>query len=266
MAQQVPAATSSAAREGKWKEVALEAARLVGTAAWKIVSRTVAWAAAGLFASIVVYVVLVLLGWLHCSSPYSTWIRWGLLPVYLVSGAGLLGYAGFWRGTGRTLLHVGIERGLVSAIVERLLDKVVERLRRSDAIRSAMDRGDRVLKNLPLQTAEDTLKGAVSDYLSSDELEADLQGMRRRVARAVKRALVVRIEKYLLTRVRAERTGGGGGGGGVDLEKVIELAPSEAQKAVGGMIEGFMGKQLLLMSALACLAFAFPPGVLAFFR
>jgi len=264
MVQQLQAAPPAASREGKWKEVALEAAKLIGTAAWKIVSRTIAWGAAGLAASILVYVALALLGWLDCSSPYSLWIRWGLLPVYLLAGAGLLGYAGFLRGIGRTLLHVGIERGLVSAIVERLLDKVVERLRRADTIRSAMDRGDRVLRNLPLQTAEDALKGAVSEYLTSDDLEAELHGVRRRIARAVKRALVVRIEKYLLSRVRAERTAAGGGG--VDVEKLIELAPNEAQKAVGGMIEGFMGKQLLLMSALAFVAFALPPGVLAFLR
>lgn len=239
MVQQVQHTPTSASREDKWKQLAIEAAKLIGTAAWKIVSRTIAWAAAGLTASIIAYVALSLAGWLECSNQYSAWIRWGLLPVYIAAGAGLLGYAGFWRGIGRTLLLVGIERGLVAAIVERLLDKVVERLRRTEGVRSALERGDRVLKNLPLQTVEDALKGAASEYLSSDDLEVQLHGVRRRMARAVKRALVVRIEKYLLTRVRAERTGEGGGG--VDVEKLIEIAPSEAQHAVGGMIEGFMG-------------------------
>lgn len=255
---------SEADRNAKWKAVAKEAAKVIAVAAWKIITRMLAWGSAGLAAGVIVFVALLLSGLLDTPSPYSSYVRWAVLPVYLIAGAGLLGYAGFWRGIGRTLLHVGLERGMVATIVERILDSMVKTLRGSERVAATLDKGDAFLRNLPLQTAEDALKGAIHTYVSSDDMEEDLTGFRRRIARSVKRALTRRVEKYLLSFVRAQASESGGGG--VSMDKVLALAPGKAQEAVGEMIQGFMGKQLLIMSALALVVFAVPPSVMALLR
>ena len=248
----------------RWKEAAREAAKIVGVGAVKIVSRTAAWGFFGLVMAGAAFSVLLAAGLLDLRTSWSAWLTWGLLPVYLAAGAGLLGYAGLWRGIGRTLIYVGIERGWAASVVERVLGATVDILRRSGPMQGVLDRGDKLLRNVPLQNAEDALKRAIGAYAREDDLEGDARVFRRSVTRAVKGALARRVEKYLLAVVRAERTADGGGG--VAMDRVIAVAPQQAQKAIGKMIRGTMRKQLLLMTAIALLVFALPPVVIVLVR
>lgn len=248
----------------RWKEAAREAAKIIGVGAVKIVSRTAAWGFFGLVMAGAAFTALLIAGLLDLRTSWAAWLTWGLLPVYLVAGAGMLGYAGFWRGIGRTLIYVGIERGWAASVVERVLASAVDILHRAGPMQGVLDRGDKLLRNVPLQNAEDALKRAIGAYEGEDDIEGGGRVFRRSVTRSVKRALARRVEKYLLAVVRAERTADGGGG--VAMDRVIAVAPRQAQKAIEKMIRGTMRKQLLLMTALALLVFALPPVVIAAVR
>jgi hypothetical protein len=233
-----------------------EGAKILGVGALKIVSRMLFWGAVGLFLGASVFGVEIGTGLL--SHPNETWttFRWALVAVYAAAGAGILGYVGLWRGLGRTLIHVGVERGFVSYLVETIFHKMSEIIRRSDKVSGLVDRGETALQNIPLDRAEAVLKQAINDYISSDDLEGEVKGIRRRLLRMMKKILCHRIEAYLLSIVRAERTQQGGGG--VSMEKVRQVALTQADHVVQGAIVSLMNKKLILMIVILLILLAIP--------
>lgn len=247
------------------KSVVVEGAKLLAVAATKVVTRAVGWGALGALLAVVAGVALLAVGALDYPA-WAPWryVAWALVALHPVAGAAALGYAGAMRGVGRAAIHVGVERGLVAHLVEGLLDRLTARLRSTQGVQGVAQRGAELLENLPLDRVEHALKASVDELVVSDELEGQTTGLTRRALRAVKRLLIGKIETYLLTVVRAERTTQGGGG--VSMAKVRMQVVARAPDVVRGAIEGAMNQTLLVAGGLLCLGVAMTPIVLAVLR
>jgi hypothetical protein len=253
----------AAAADGSRSSRALEFAKggvgLLGTATVKVVSRTLAWGSLGFGVGLVAFFVMLGAGLLDHTWEHWSLVRWAFLLVYPLAGAGCLGYAGVWRGAGRTILHVGVERGWVAYVTEALFTRLVGYARKSERLDDAMSQAEVFLTELPVDTWEKNLKGAVNDYVSEDDLEGEVTGIRRRVLRWIKRILVGRIERYLLSIVRSE-----GGDGKISMDKVRKVALEHVEDTFADMILGIMKKQLIIMSLVFTAILVLPPVILHF--
>lgn len=223
---------------------AKEVVKELGIAAALVASRVAFWGALGAFLGALSFVALYASGTLDHPWPPWRYAVWALLPLDVVGGGLLFGHAGLVRGVGRVVLRIAVHRGLVPYVLAKVLDRVTDLVLSSDRLARVASSGEETLKNLPLARFETTLKTAVDAYVTSDDLEAEATGLRKRMLRRVKRFLCERIEKYLLTIVRAEETANGGGG--ISLPRVREVALAHATEAVAGAIVGVMNKNSLL--------------------
>ncbi len=161
-----------------------------------------------------------------------------VLVVVLVpfASAALLGMHGLHRGAARAALELERKAGLVRHVVERVFA----------ALEASVGPA---LASLPLAKLEVALKDATARYLGSDELDEG-RGITRYVLRRAKRAIVRRIDVYLLAAYRAEVGAGGAGGGGVDLGKVKARVVAELSGGLGDLVMAPLQKQLFLFVAL----------------
>ena len=223
---------------------ASEGARIFGSAAVKVTGRVLGWGTLGFLGAWMLFGIYWALDW-FVPIPW-----YGLIPlwvVYVGLGAFLLGHAGLWRGVGRVVLMIGVEKGLLVYTLDAVLGRVVKLMRRSERVDAALDAGQDRLENLPLETWERTLKKAV-DASEADESElAQTKGMRRRVGRFVRGKVHGLVETCLLSVVREEARENGGGGG-VSIERVKAAGFEKIEGFVTDKVEGMMRRQTLLMS------------------
>lgn len=237
------------ARQGA--AVAARSAAIVG-------SRVVVWALFGAVSSAVVTAVLYAAGLYDSSNELWTELRWLVLLVLPMAGGLLLGYAGLWRGLGRTALLVGVESGALAYVLGRVLSRVVAILKRSAPVEGALDSADDTLRDQPLARVEDAIRDAVSD-------ETGEEASGGRIARWVRGMVCLRVQVILLAVVRAESRADGGGGG-VDLEKAQALAFERAEEIFTGLVEDLMKKKTTLVALVLFALLALPPVALAVAR
>lgn len=240
-----------------------EGVKVLGIALFKVVTRALAWGAFGLFVGLSVGLGLYLGGLLE----YRRWEPWRyvvfvVVALYPISGAGLLGYIGALRGLGRTLLYLGVDRGLICYLAEKIIDRLAAIIAATPGVRVVAQKGEEVLYNLPLESAEKALKQAADAYLGSGDLEGEVTGIRRGVLRRVKGFLVDKIEHYLLTIVRAELSAAGGGG--VSMGKVRVVAIEKSEGVVADIIVGMMNKWLVIGLLGLAVLYAIAPLVLRY--
>ncbi len=104
------------------------------------------------------------------------------------------------------------------------------------------------LGNLPLQRIEGALKQRLSTHLGTDA-EDDGSGVLSYVLRRARRALVPRIESYLLTAYREEQRTDGSGGG-VSLAKVRERTLQNISGRLEELVMSPLNKQLAIFMTL----------------
>jgi hypothetical protein len=197
-------------------------------------TRAMAW---GAFALIIGIVILF-------TSPYVARLRYGppadamnrsplvfVLFVIPLAGTALFTMHGLHRGVARVVLDLEKRFGLVSYVVDRVMRRVETKV-------------GGPLSNLPLARFERMLKGVLDEYLGSDEMKEG-GGLTGWVLRAAKRAIVRRIDTYLLAAYRAEEHPDGTGGG-VLLARVRERAAAEISTRLGHLVMAPLNKQLAL--------------------
>lgn len=159
-----------------------------------------------------------------------------VIPLVIpVLGMVLFGMHGLHRGAARAVLELDRKFGLVSYLVDGVLSRLERHLGPS-------------VGNLPLQRWESSLKETVASYLGSDD-EVEATGLMAYVLRRARRALVPRIEGYLLTAYRAEQQADGSGGG-VSLVKVRERALRAVSERLTQIVMSPLNKQLALFMTL----------------
>ncbi|MFT5682226.1 MAG: hypothetical protein ACI8RZ_003144 [Myxococcota bacterium] len=237
-------------------------ARLAAIGLSRVVTRALWWGGWGLVLGGAIFAVLQFKGLLtHPWPDAEPWVSI-LAGVFYIVGAGVgLGYAGFWRGVGRFVIHLGVEEGWVIALTEAILDRMLGFFRRSRRLDAALDASELWAQNLPLQQWEEGLKSSVAAYLGEED--AALEGTRgphRRFLGWIRRLICRGIEKILLRIVRKESSDAGGGG--VSMERVREVALEMSGELFTDGVEGAMNKQLLIVLALVSLAAATPSALL----
>ena len=159
-----------------------------------------------------------------------------LIPLLIpVLGALLFGLHGLHRGAARAVIELDQKFGLAAYLVDRLLSPLEARLGNS-------------LGNLPLQDIEMALKAQVSALLGSD-VEDEGTGMLAYVLRRARRALVPRIEVYLLAAYREEQRPGGSGGG-VSLAQVRARTLQNISGRLAELLLAPLNRQLRLFMTL----------------
>lgn len=165
--------------------------------------------------------------------------RGALLLGYLIAipiaipplGFALFGMHGLHRGAARAILALDQRFGLVSHLVERVLLGLERHVGPG-------------LANLPLQRLEVALKRTATDLLGSDDDEENEgKGMLAWVLRRARRALIPRIESYLLTAYRAEQQADGSGGG-VSLQTVRDRTQQAVSERLTDIVMSPLNKQL----------------------
>jgi len=220
---------------------------------WTIMSRTLGWGALGLFLGCFVFFGLNRL--LLLEHPRVGAWKWSLLPLYMLSGAGLLAWAGLGRGLGRVAIYAMIKRGLARSLTERALELTAKRVQGDSPLSETLEAGEIWLQDLPLQRMEDYLKKALC--LAGDEDAGEAPGMARSF-------LLRQLERRLLRVVRAEVKGQGGGG--ICLKRVQELALESLDGLLDEFILGFMKKQTLVASLILLAIFLAGPLVIGSLR
>lgn len=245
-----PAIVDEDPRWAKAREFAKEGGAVALKSAGLIVSRALAWGTLGVVIAACVWGGLLAAGLLalHAHPPMPAVFAGVMLVLGMIAGGGILGYVGAMRGIGRSVLHVGVERGLVLYLAAQILDRAAARLGQIDRAEQAAQ----ILRDLPLQRWEDALKGATADVLGED-LPGEATGLRKRALRRLRGFIGTRIERYLLTIVRAESTDEGQGGG-VSMTRVRDVALEQTEAHFGDLVEGMMFKQLALGVVLVVLA------------
>ena len=212
----------------------------VGTVATTIVkhvpTRGLLWGVIGFVVGLACVVVSFAVG-------VSVMGRGALLFGYLLAipfaipplGFALFGMHGLHRGVARAILALDQKFGLVSHLVDRVLARLEQAVGPS-------------LSNLPLQRLELSLKDAVSKYLASST-EDEGTGVLGYVLRRARKALVPRIESYLLTAYRAEQQADGTGGG-VSLQKVRERTQLAISERLTEIVMSPLNKQLAIFMTL----------------
>jgi hypothetical protein len=215
----------------------------VGTVAFTIVrhvpTRGISWGAFGLFIGILLSLLARLVD-LAIYGEGGDELLWGWpwaigLFVVPIAGTALFVMHGLHRGIARAALDLERRFGLVAYVVDRIIRMLEAKL-------------GGPISNLPLAKFERLLKGVLDDYLVSDDMREG-SGLTGWVLRAAKRAIVRRVEKYLLAAYRAEERPDGTGGG-VSLEKVRERASAELSTGLGRLVMAPLNKQLVLFAIL----------------
>jgi hypothetical protein len=268
-------------RRDKLLRYAKHGARLTGVATHRIVTRTLWWGGWGLVLGLAVFAGEWWLGWLAFPWPAAQpWIVGSLGVALAAAGIGCWGHAGFWRGVGRFVLALGIDKGrvgpsddkgrvgpsddkgrvgpsddkgLVVSLLSAMLDRMTALLRKSRRIDGALEKTELWAGDLPLERWESLLKQSAAGVIGESE------GQGNRLMRWIRGFVVRRIEQVMLRIVRKEIEAGHGGG--VSMQKVREVALAMAEKQFQKGIVGLMNEQLLLMTGLFALLAALPPVV-----
>lgn len=176
-------------------DVALDSAKLVGGATKSVLVGAIVFGVFGAAAGLLVVGILFWTGMLaHPWEPWS-YLRWLLLLGYPVAGAVALGWAGVWRGIGKVVTEVGVERGLVAYATEGLLAQLAQIVPERPA---GQDPDPSEWKAF--------LRRALRNYSRSDDLTGTSHGFPRRllgrimklVARVVVRILLGHTELLVL--------------------------------------------------------------------
>lgn len=240
-------------QESKLKKTVFAGLRLTGTALKKIISRTLWWAGWGAVTGLLLVLIYYFCGWL--ASPWPAWsivVTLTLFILYPVAGLLCLGFAGFYRGVGRFVIHLAIDEEWLRMILEKILSKFAELISKSESMSSKMERSQVWLENLPLEKWEQLIKSVVKKVMLVDRpQDAGL------ISGVVYRYLGENVEFYLLKIVRKEVYEGGGGG--ICLQRLQEVCLDTADDFFVDSTEGMMNKYLLLMSALLLLISAIAP-------
>lgn len=252
----LPETTAEDPRWAKARAFAKEGGALALKSAGLIVSRALAWGTLGVVVAGVMWGALLGAGLLELRAepPAPAVFKGVMLVLGLIAGGGVLGYVGAMRGIGRSVLHVGVERGLVLYLAAQVLDRTGARLSQSERAGQAAQ----LLENLPLQRWEDALKGATTDVLGEDLPVGEAKGLRRRALGRLSGFVCSRIERYLLSIVRAEATEDGKGGG-VSMARVRDVALEQIEAHFDDLVQGMMFKQLLLGVVIVGLAQSLGP-------
>lgn len=147
-------------------------------------------------------------------------------------GAAFFFVHGLQRGAARAALALEQKAGLVSYLVTRARDLLIQSV------------GGPV-SNLPLQQLETKLKDALGRLLSTSEGS----GIVAWVVNRAKRSLSDKIETYLLAAYRAEQQTDGKGGG-VSLEKIFARVTEQLSEKLGDLLMSPLNKQLALFMTL----------------
>jgi hypothetical protein len=205
----------------------------VGTVAGATVkhvpTRMLLWGAIGLVVGVIGVTLSYVLGVLLLG-------RGALLLGYLVSipiaipmlGAVFFGIHGLHRGAARAALAIEEKFGLVAHGVDRVMTKLDQRF------------GER-LANLPLLELEVALKAIVATTLKSKD-EDEGKGLLAYILRRARKAIVPRIETYLLAAYRQEQQQDGSGGG-LSMQKVRDRASHELSTRLGDLVMAPLNKQ-----------------------
>lgn len=248
--------------EGRARQRALvyatQGAAVAARSAVVVGSRVVVWALFGAVSSAVVTGVLYATGLYDHPNELWTKLRWLVLLMLPVAGGVLFGYAGLWRGLGRTALLVAVESGALAYVLGRVLGRVVATLKRSERVEGALQSADGTLRDLPLARVEGAIRGAVGD-------ENGEEASGGRIARWVRGMVCLRVQVILLAVVRAESRADGSGGG-VDLEKARALAFERADDIFTGLVEDLVKRKTMLVALVLLVVLALPPLALAVAR
>ena len=240
-------------QESKLKKAAFVGLRLTGTALKKIISRTLWWAGWGAVVGLMLVLIYYFCGWLV--SPWPEWsiaVTLTLFVLYPVTGLLCLGFAGFYRGMGRFVIHLAINEEWLRIMLEKILSKFAELISKWESMSSKVERSQLWLENLPLEKWEQLIKSVVRKVMLMDNPQ-DV-GL---ISGVVYRYLGRNIEFYLLKIVRKEVDENGGGG--ICLQRLHELCLETADDFFVDSTEGMMNKYLLLMSGLLLLISAIAP-------
>jgi hypothetical protein len=210
------------------------------TAVKHMPTRMVLWGLVGLGVGTAGVVVSYILGALKMGRGALLLGYNSIIPVAIVIlGAVVFGIHGLHRGTARAALALEEKFGLVDHVVGRVMSMLVGRF------------GEK-LANLPLQQLENALKEIVAKILSSKEEGSWLVSY---VVRRAQKAVVLRIEKYLLHAYR-EELGRDGSGGGIAIRKLHDRVSQEISGRLGELVMAPLNKQLFVFMAayvlLAC--------------
>ena len=242
----------------KAKRFTKESAALLGVGFSKVISRTLWWAGWGaLFGAGLFFGWWAIGGFTQPWPWLEPWLSGGMFLVYVLGGIAALGYAGFWRGIGRFTLYVGIERGLVSYLLDQILTRLFQLLRKSSRLDKALDKSAQSLENLPLKTWETKLKKTVGVYLEEEDPAFQVSGAKWRVGRAIRAYVAKKIEGLLLAKVRAESHASGGGG--ISMKRVETLAHEETEDLFAGAVLGAMKTNTLMTVVVVACASAVVP-------
>jgi hypothetical protein len=214
----------------------------VGTVALTIVrhvpTRGASWGAFALVLGIVLALLVPFVARLSYGTRADALATWPFVSVrvlLVLAGSALFVVHGLHRGVARAALDLEQRFGLVAYVVDRILLKLHAKI-------------GGPISNLPLARFERLLKTTLDDYLGSDDMREG-RGLTGWVVRAAKRAIVRRVETYLLAAYRAEERPDGTGGG-VSLERVRERATAELSSRLGTLVMAPLNKQLALFIAL----------------
>ena len=234
-------------------------ARLAAVGLMRMITRTLWWGGWGLILGSVLFFGLRSQDLLTLPWPdLEPWTSILLGVVYIVGVTGGLGYAGFFRGVGRFVIHLGVNEGWVLLLLEGLLDRLFRLFRRSRRLDAALNATELWGENLPLQEWEDGLQRSVSEYLGDeDDTFEGSRGPHRRFLRWIRRMIGRVIGRLLLRIVRKEVSENGGGG--VSMERVREVAMEMSEDLFIDVVEGTMNKQLLIVLLIVALVAATPP-------
>ncbi len=158
------------------------------------------------------------------------------------ASAALLGMHGLHRGAARAALEIERKLGLVRHVVDRVFDFLHSRFGSS-------------LSQVPLGELEAALRTGVERYMGSADMDEG-RGITGFVLRRAKRAILDKVDDYLLVAYRAE-AGPLGAGGGVDLSKVHARVVQEMSARAEDVVSGTLNKQALLFVALVVLVSVF---------
>jgi len=207
----------------QFNKAAKEGLRLTGTALRNIISRSLWWGGIGALAGFLLAVICWLCGWLVSPWPVgSTAVIVGALVLYPLAGILCLGFAGFWRGVGRFVLHLAIEEKWLRMMLEKIICKLAENISDSESMSAKMEKTQAWLENLPLEKWEQLIKSVVRKVMLVDRpQDAGL------IIGVVYRYLGRKIESYLLKSVRKEADESGGGS--ICLQRLREVSLDTAE-------------------------------------
>lgn len=243
----------------KAKTFKSEGLDVLKTASMKIAGSVFKWAFMGGLTGFVVFLVLKFAGGLNIAwGPWAV-IVWLLLPIYAIVGALTFGKIGLFRGFGRVMLNVGVERGYVAYLTETLVDKVLSALRKNKKNDTALDAGQTLAENVPLASVEDALKDSTSQAIAEDDGVIAASTLRGKLMKKMRDALFRKIEAATLSSLRAETQEEG-----VSMSRVREVITEGAEGMFEELVTGKMDDARNLGLLIAGGSFAIVPLIALF--